>query len=311
MNNQLGMVFPGQGSQSLGMLMDVADAFEEVKATFTHASHLLQQDLWELVKVGPKEKLDQTVYTQPVLLTAAYAIWQILTSHGITPDILAGHSLGEYTALVCAKVLSFSDALSLVVARGKYMQDAVPEGVGAMAAILGLENEAVDEICKESSQGLIIAPANFNSIGQVVIAGEKLAIERAMLLAKNRGAKMAVLIPVSVPSHCSLMKGAADKMAILLNNIKINPPQLPVVSNVDAKPYTNAANIREGLIKQLCSPVRWVETIQWFVNSGVTRIIECGPGKVLTGLNKRIHPSLSLLNTFNLIQLQTLLAEHT
>lgn len=304
------MVFPGQGSQSVGMLADIAVQFPEVKQTFAEASQALGYDLWDLVKNGPAEKLDTTTHTQPALLTASYAVWCILQNKNpIQPALLAGHSLGEYTALVCAKALNFSDAIKLVAARGEYMQDAVPPGVGAMAAIVGLDDAMVAEVCQQAiaSAEEVLSPANFNSIGQVVVAGHKAAVERAVKLATEKGAKLAVMIPVSVPSHCKLMQPAADRLAKMLATITINNPELTVINNVDATAYTNAESIRDGLVKQLFMPVRWVDTIQAFVKNGITHVIECGPGKVLTGLNKRIDKSLTLMTTTDLTNLDALL----
>lgn len=299
-NHQFAVVFPGQGSQSLHMLADVAASFPEIEQTFADASAALGYDLWEVTQVGPAEKLDQTIYTQPALLAASYAIWRLLSKKtGFTPTALAGHSLGEYTALVCANALAFTDAIQLVAARGHFMQEAVASGEGAMAAIVGLDNEAVSLLCEQAkeNQQEVIAPANFNSIGQVVIAGHKAPVERAILLAKEQGAKLAMLIPVSVPSHCDLMQPAAKRLAALLADISFKAPSIPVINNVEVVPYTTAESIRDGLVKQLYKPVRWVDTIQAFAASGITQIIECGPGKVLTGLNKRIDKNLTLLTT--------------
>lgn len=307
----LAIVFPGQGSQSVGMLADIAAQFPEVKETFAQASDALGYDLWQLTEQGPATELDKTMHTQPALLAAAYSVWQILQKHAnLQPALLAGHSLGEYTALVCAKALQFNDAIKLVAARGQYMQDAVAEGVGAMAALIGLEEAIVADVCKQaiSSPDEILAPANFNSVGQVVIAGHKAAVMHAIDIAKTQGAKLAVLIPVSVPSHCQLMLPAAERLAILLAQINIQIPVTPVLSNVDVKPYDSAESIRDGLVRQLYKPVRWVEIIQYFTQSGITKIIECGPGKVLTGLNKRIDKSLQLPTSADLSNLQALLA---
>lgn len=292
----LAIVFPGQGSQSVGMLADLAATHSEIKETFDEASGILGFDLWTMCQQGPAEDLDKTTNTQPALLTASYALWRVYQkSNPNKPQMLAGHSLGEYTALVCAKSLNFLDAVRLVAARGQFMQDAVAEGSGAMAALIGLETDAVEAICEQSRQvNEVLAPANFNSIGQVVIAGHKSSVEHAVALAKEQGARMAVMIPVSVPSHCSLMLPAAENLQQLLTTVAFHEPSIPVISNVDAKPYTGAAAIRDGLVRQLTMPVRWVETIQYFVQHGVTDILECGPGKVLTGLNKRIDKNLQL-----------------
>ena len=294
----LGLVFPGQGSQSVGMLADVACEFPQVAATFAEASTVLGYDLWQVTAEGPAEQLDKTTTTQPALLAASYAVWQILKAEkNIQPVLLAGHSLGEYTALVCAGALSFKDAIKLVAARGEFMQDAVPVGVGALAAIVGLDDATVAEICQKAALTDTLAPANFNSVGQVVIGGHTAAVERALVLAKEAGAKIAKMLPVSVPSHCTLMQPAAERLAQLLQTITIQPPRIPVLNNVDVTVYNSEAAIRDGLVRQLVMPVRWVETIQAFTQQGITRIIECGPGKVLSGLNKRINTELQLAST--------------
>ncbi len=311
---QYAVIFPGQGSQSVGMLADIREQFPEVKETFAEASEVLHYDLGRLILQGPGDKLDQTEYTQPALLAASYAIWRIIEAQNpLHPVLLAGHSLGEYTALVCAKALDFSMALKLVTARGQYMQEAVAEGEGAMAAIIGLEEHVLAEICEKvladprALPNEVLSPANFNSIGQVVIAGHKAAVERALVLSKEQGAKIAVLIPVSVPSHCQLMQPAARRLATLLEDVNLAHPEIPIINNVDVKPYTHAASIKEGLVKQLYKPVRWVETIQYFIKEGVTDIVECGPGKILTGLIKRIDKNLTLKTTFDSANLKIIL----
>lgn len=304
----LGFVFPGQGSQSVGMLNDIAQNYPEVKETFAEASQALDYDLWQLVEQGPAEELDKTVRTQPALLAASYAIWKIIsTQTSKRPALLAGHSLGEYSALVCADAISFSDAIRLVAARGFFMQEAAPVGEGALAAIVGLDNDAVKNICEKSALGEVLSPANFNCPGQVVIAGKKLAVERAIVLAKEGGAKLAKLLPVSVPSHCALMQPAVERLAEVLETISIHAPTIPVLNNVDVALYTNANSIRDGLLRQLTMPVRWVETIHTFAKSGITTIVECGPGKVLTGLNKRIESEMHLTTTSNLDSVEELL----
>lgn len=296
MNGSVAIVFPGQGSQSVGMLGELAKQFPVIEETFSDASSALGYDLWQLVQQGPAEELDQTMHTQPALLAASYAMWRVLQTQQVIPSVLAGHSLGEYTALVCAESLSFVDAIKLVAARGKFMQEAVKPGEGAMAAIIGLDDVAIESICQSaSSANEIVSPANFNSIGQTVIAGHAAAVERAMQIAKEKGSKLVVKIPVSVPSHCALMRPAADRLALLLDETTFHAPRIPVVSNVNVTPYTDAASIKTGLTEQLYKPVRWVETIQYFVADGVARVIECGPGKVLTGLNKRIDKNLQLI----------------
>lgn len=309
-NNTLAIVFPGQGSQSVSMLADIANQFAEVQQTFDQASHALGYDLWKLVSEGPAEELDKTMHTQPALLAASYAIWRILqTKSALKPALLAGHSLGEYTALVCANALNFQDGIKLVAARGQYMQDAVASGVGAMAAIVGLDEANVAAMCTQAIADTdeILTPANFNSVGQIVIAGHKAAVLRAITLAKEQGAKLAVLIPVSVPSHCELMRPAAERLAELLKNITLKQPEIPVLSNVDVTPYSTVESIRDGLVRQLYKPVRWVETIQYFSQAGIKTIIECGPGKVLTGLNKRIDKNMQLMTTSDAASLQAIL----
>jgi [acyl-carrier-protein] S-malonyltransferase len=298
MTNSLGIVFPGQGSQSVGMLAELAPKFPEITTTFNEASAVLGYDLWQLTQDGPPTELDKTARTQPALLAASYALWRILSNNKqLKPAMLAGHSLGEYTALVCAQALTFTDAIRLVAARGEFMQDAVPVGEGALAAIIGLDDDAVKSVCEKSILDQeVLAPANYNSPGQVVIAGHTSAVQRAMIVAKEAGARMVKLLPVSVSSHCMLMKPAAERLAVLLSSMSIQKPQLLVVSNVDVKIYDSADAIRDGLIRQLYMPVRWVETIKFFAQHGITHLIECGPGKVLSGLNKRIDADLQLLN---------------
>ncbi len=286
--HKFSMVFPGQGSQSLGMMQGLAD-FPVVRETFGEASEVLGYDLWNLVTDGPLEHLNQTVNTQPAMLAAGVATWRAWLVHdGRQPDSLAGHSLGEYSALVAAQSLSFADALRLVRLRAERMQTAVPEHVGAMAAILGLDDEAVRGVCADVANGLVLEAVNYNAPGQVVIAGNKLAVEQGMALAKERGAKRALLLPVSVPSHCALMRPAAEALAEALAETAIAAPQIPVLHNADVVGYDNVDRIRDALARQLYSPVRWVETIVRMADDGVTRIGECGPGKVLTGLIKRI-----------------------
>lgn len=303
---KVGMVFPGQGSQTVGMLADIATAFPSVKSVYAEASDALGYDLWKMVQDGPSELLDLTTHTQPALLAASYAIWQILRAEtGFQPDMLAGHSLGEYTALVCSGAMGFQDGIKVVAARGRYMQEAVPVGEGALAAIIGLDDDVVQEICQHAAlHGEVLAAANFNSPAQVVIAGNTMAVERALVLAKEKGAKLAKLLPVSVPSHCALMKPAAQQLDHLLKTISLTTPSIPVINNVDVGIYQSAETIREGLVKQLFMPVRWVELIKQFEANGVQSIIECGPGKVLTGLVKRIVNDVSLMQTGDLSSLQ-------
>ena len=288
------MVFPGQGSQAVGMLKDLAENYSVVKSTFDEASQVLGYDLWTLVQAGPADELNKTWQTQPALLAASVAIYRVWQSiNGPQPEFMAGHSLGEYSALVCAGVIDFKDAIKLVELRGKLMQEAVPSGTGAMFAIIGLDNDSIRKACEEAAQGQVVAPVNFNSPGQVVIAGNKEAVERAGALCKEAGAKRALPLAVSVPSHCALMKPAADKLATTLNNMTFNAPQFAVINNVDVKVESSADNIKAALIAQLYSPVRWTETVEEMAKQGVTLLVEMGPGKVLTGLTKRIVDSLS------------------
>jgi [acyl-carrier-protein] S-malonyltransferase len=292
----LAFVFPGQGSQSLGMLNMFYETYPQIKETFDIASSVLGYDLWDIVSNGPDEKLNSTDITQPAMLAAGAAIWSLWQEkHGLTPAYMAGHSLGEYTALVCAGAMDFNDAVKLVSSRGKYMQEAVPKGTGAMAAILGLDDDAVRQVCSEASDSpeQLVEAVNFNSPGQVVIAGHTAVVEKATALAKEKGAKRAVMLPVSVPSHCQLMKPAADQLARDLQNVNFSEPSIPVINNVDVTAEITADAIKDALIRQLYQPVRWVEVIQEMADHGVDRILECGPGKVLMGLNKRIDKSLS------------------
>lgn len=287
--NNLAFVFPGQGSQSLGMLSDLAASYAEVKHTFERASDALGQDLWSIVAQGPEEVLNQTQNTQPAMLAAGVAVWAVWCKHSaIRPDWMAGHSLGEYTALVCSGAISFEDGIKLVAVRGQLMQEAVPVGVGSMAAILGLEDHQVVTVCAQAAEDEVVSAVNFNAPGQVVIAGNLAAVERAMLAAKDAGAKRAVLLPVSVPSHCALMKSAAEKLDNYLQNTVIDKPKITLIHNVDVASYSAPEAIRNALKEQLYKPVRWVDTIKFMHDKGVIRFVECGPGKVLIGLNKRI-----------------------
>lgn len=291
---QFAFVFPGQGSQTLGMLADLATEYPIVEATFSEASSVLGYDLWQLVQQGPAEELNKTWQTQPALLAASVAIFRVWQQQGgKMPAIMAGHSLGEYSALVCAGVLDFQAAIHLVELRGKLMQEAVPEGTGAMSAIIGLDNAAIAKACEESAQGQVVSPVNFNSPGQVVIAGNKEAVERAGAACKAAGAKRALPLPVSVPSHCALMKPAADKLAVALQEITFSAPQVAVVNNVDVRTETDPEAIRSALVRQLYSPVRWTESVEFMAAQGVTLLLEVGPGKVLTGLTKRIVDTLT------------------
>jgi [acyl-carrier-protein] S-malonyltransferase len=293
MQNNLAFVFPGQGSQSIAMLADFAEN-DIVQNTFSEASTALGYDVWQLVQTGPVEKLNQTNFTQPALLTASVAIWRLWqASSSAKPAILAGHSLGEYSALVCAGVLTLSDAVKLVEKRGEFMQTSVPEGIGAMAAIIGLDDQAIIEACASAANDEVVSAVNFNSPGQVVIAGHKAAVERAGVLCKEAGAKRVLPLPVSVPSHCALMKGAAEKLAQELDKITFTQPSIPVVNNVDVAVESSADEIKTALIKQLYSPVRWSETVEHLASEGVDTVIEAGPGKVLQGLLKRINKSIN------------------
>ncbi|MCE9791343.1 ACP S-malonyltransferase [Shewanella indica] len=287
-------VFPGQGSQAVGMLADLAEGYPVVTETFREASEVLGYDLWQLVQQGPAETLNETDKTQPALLSASVALYRAWQAAGkAAPSVMAGHSLGEYSALVCAGVLKFTDAVKLVELRGQLMQQAVPAGTGAMFAIIGLDNDAIAKACEDSAEGAVVSPVNYNSPGQVVIAGEKNAVERAAAACKAAGAKMAVALPVSVPSHCALMKPAADKLASALGDIEFSQPQIPVINNADVAQPQDAADIRDALVRQLYSPVRWTETVEAMAAMGVTELYEVGPGKVLTGLCKRINKSLT------------------
>lgn len=289
---KLALVFPGQGSQAVGMMQGFADS-KVVRDTFAEASAVLAQDLWQLAAEGPADQLNATVNTQPLMLTAAYAMyraWQ--EAGGPAPAVVAGHSLGEYTALVAAGVLSFADALPLVRFRAQAMQEAVPLGTGAMAAILGLDDDVVRAACAEAAQGEVVEAVNFNAPSQVVIAGHKAAVERAAAAAKARGAKRAVLLPVSAPFHSSLLQPAADRLKERMQNVAFHAPQIAVVNNVDVAVVADPAQIRDALARQACNPVRWVETVQAFAAMGVTHVVECGPGKVLAGLTRRIADGL-------------------
>lgn len=287
-------VFPGQGSQSMGMLAALAGGHPVVQATFAEASAALGYDLWTVTQQGPEARLNSTECTQPALLTAGVAAWRVWkSSKGPDPNAMAGHSLGEYTALVCSGALDFPSAVRLVEFRGQAMQQAVPPGQGAMAAILGLDDDAVRAACAEAAQGDVVAAVNFNSPGQVVIAGSAQAVERAIAACNARGAKRALPLPVSVPSHCELMRPAAEKLAARLAGLQIMKPHIPVIHNVDVESHAGADEIRAALKSQLYSPVRWVESVQRLGKSGATMLIEFGPGKVLAGLTKRIDKGIA------------------
>lgn len=289
-------VFPGQGSQSVGMLSEVYDSYEIVRETFREASYVLGYDLYELVSKGPAEELGKTFRTQPALLTSSVALYRLWCSKtDLRPKMMAGHSLGEYSALVCAGAVEFKDAVNLVKLRGEYMQEAVPEGAGAMAAVIGLDDAAVVRACAEAAQGDVCSAVNFNSPGQVVIAGTKAAVDRAGELLKAAGAKRFLPLAVSVPSHCELMKPAAQKLRSVLEGIQFREPEIPVINNVDVEPALVPDVIRNALVRQLYSPVRWVETEQAMAAAGVAVLAEVGPGKVLQGLSKRIDRNINAL----------------
>lgn len=301
-------VFPGQGSQSRGMMNGYAD-FAVVRETFAEASDVLGQDLWQLVEAGEDAELNSTVNTQPLMLTAGVAVWRAWQSlNAPQPAVLAGHSLGEYTALVAGGAISFRDALPLVRYRAECMQQAVPEGVGGIAAILGLDDDSVRAVCIEGAQGEVLEAVNFNSMGQVVIAGNRAAVERGMELAKAKGAKRAIMLPMSVPSHCALLKGAAERLRSYLDGVAVQAASIPVLHNADVASYSHAASIRDALVRQLYSPVRWVETVQAFGGMGVTINAECAPGKVLAGLNKRIDTNQQALALNDSAAIQAALA---
>lgn len=289
----IAFVFPGQGSQQVGMMDGYADD-RAVRATFDEASALLGEDLWQLAANGPAEAQNLTRNTQPLLLTASVAIWRAWqAAGGATPSYMAGHSLGEYSALVAAGALAFRDAVPLVRFRAEAMQDAVAPGVGAMAAVIGGDDDAIAQACAEASQGEIVEPVNYNGPGQVVIAGHRAAVERAMAAAKARGAKRAMLLPVSAPFHSSLLAPAADRLARRLADVEFASPRVPVVHNVDVTTHDTAAAMRDALARQAASPVRWTETMRYLVAYGVTSVVECGPGRVLAGLARRVDDSLA------------------
>jgi [acyl-carrier-protein] S-malonyltransferase len=292
-NNKLAVVFPGQGSQKVGMLAAMAEQYPLISETFSQASDQLGYDLWALAQDGPQEEQNLTEKTQPLLLTSSVALWRVWQEcGGVKPALMAGHSLGEFTALVCAGALRFEDAVNLVRARGAYMQTAVPVGEGAMAAIIGLDDEAIAAACEKAAEGSVVAAVNFNSPGQVVIAGASAAVERAINNCKEAGAKRALPLPVSAPFHTSLMKPAGEKLKIDIDALEIKTPEIPVVHNVHAQPESNPEKIKELMVEQIASPVQWVKSVQYMIEQGVEQTVECGPGKVLSGLNKRIHKAM-------------------
>lgn len=309
MTKKIALVFPGQGSQSVGMLADLYAEYAIVRETFAEASAALNYDLWALVANGPEADLNETHRTQPALLTASVAVWRLWQQqNGTKPAFLAGHSLGEYSALVCAGVMSLADAVKLVEKRGQYMQTAVPAGTGAMSAIIGLEDALIAKACADAAQGEVVSPVNYNSPGQVVIAGHKAAVERANELCKAAGAKRALPLPVSVPSHCALMRPAAEQLSTDLQSLHFNTPVISVVNNVDVAVATEATAIQDALIRQLFSPVRWTETIEFLAAQGVTEVIELGAGKVLSGLIKRINKELLTTSVHDVASFQAALA---
>jgi len=306
----LAFVFPGQGSQSVGMMNALAAEFPVVKQTFAEASQALGQDLWQLAEQGPEEKLNQTEITQPVMLAAGVATWRAwLAANGPPPQIMAGHSLGEYSALVAAGSLDFGEAMKLVADRARFMQQAVPAGQGGIAAILGMEDDAVRKLCEQAAQGEVLDAVNFNSPGQVVIAGTATAVARALEQSKAAGARRAIPLPMSVPAHSRLMHPAALQMAERLKTAEIRSPRIPVIHNAHLQTESDPQAIRNALVRQIESPVRWVDTIQKMAAGGVTRIVECGPGKVLTGLNKRIVKEIETLPVFDPATLREALAK--
>ena len=292
------MVFPGQGSQAVGMLAELAEQFSIVEETFKQASEVLGYDLWSLVQHGPADELNKTWQTQPALLAASVAVYRVWQQQypQLQPTLMAGHSLGEYSALVCAGAIDFQDAVKLVEIRGKLMQQAVPEGTGAMYAIIGLDNDSIIKACQNAEQGEVVSAVNFNSPGQVVIAGAKAAVERAAVLCKEAGAKRALPLAVSVPSHCALMKPAADQLAVSLESIAVKSPAVAVINNVDVKTENDAQAIRHALVRQLYSPVRWTETVEKMATNGIEVLVEIGPNKVLNGLTKRIADNLQAVS---------------
>jgi [acyl-carrier-protein] S-malonyltransferase len=308
--NNIGFIFPGQGSQKLGMLAELAANFSVVEETFAQASTILDQDLWQVSQTDQNEQLNQTDITQPVLLAASVALWRVWQDQqGSQPSILAGHSLGEYSALVCSGVLAFSDAIQLVHQRGLYMQTAVSAGTGKMAAIVGLDDDKIAGLCEQATQGQVVSAANFNSPGQTVIAGDVDAVERAIVLCKEAGAKRALALNVSVPSHCSLMKPAAEQLKSELDRVQFNSPQIPVVQNVNAQTSEDPNLIKENLIKQLYVPVLWIDSVKYMRANGIEKLLECGPGNVLSGLIRRIEPQVSCFASDNPASLENAIAE--
>lgn len=297
MNKQIAFVFPGQGSQSVGMLADLNEAFPIVKQTFDEASDVFGRYMWALAQQGPEQELAQTEITQPIMLIAGVAAWRAwCQASDIRPALMAGHSLGEYTAYVCADAITLADGVALVKRRGELMRDACPGGQGKMAAILGMEDDAIKSVCADAAQGEVVQAVNFNAPGQVVIAGHSTAVDRAIELAKKAGARKAMPLAVSVPCHSDLMRAASEELAAKLNATQFNNPVIPVVNNIDARIELDPGKIREKLIVQLYSPVLWVDSVKTMAEQGITRMVECGPGKVLSGMNKRIVRELEVFN---------------
>ncbi len=310
MSKELAFVFPGQGSQSLGMLADIAADYSVIEATFAEASDVLGMDLWQLSQTGTEEDINRTDITQPLLLTASVALWRLWNEkQGEQPGCVAGHSLGEYSALVVASAIEFADAVKLVNLRGRYMQTAVPAGQGSMAAILGLTDEQIRSACEQAAQNEIVSAVNYNSPGQVVIAGQADAVTRAIVLCKEAGAKRALPLAVSVPSHCALMKPAAEQLQIELQQVEVKQPLIPVVQNASASVMQSPEEIRQALVEQLYRPVLWVDCVNRMIEQGAERIIECGPGKVLSGLNKRISRQLQVASIGDLSGLEKSLSD--
>lgn len=310
MTQTLAFVFPGQGSQAVGMLAELTDAYPQIGEAFTEAADALGYDLWQLCQDGPAEELNRTDRTQPAILAASVALWRVWEANSsVRPAFVAGHSLGEYSALVAAGVIGFADALRLVERRGQLMQQAVPAGEGGMAAILGLSDEQVIQLCAEAAQGEVVSAVNFNAPGQVVVAGQATAVQRAIEACKAAGAKRAIALPVSVPSHCALMKPAAEQLAKDFEQLSWQQPGITLVQNVSARPAADLDALRSQLVEQLYSPVRWVESIEYMAAQGVTDLVECGPGKVLSGLNKRCAKGVATHNLDSVAGLAATLAQ--
>jgi len=309
-DTSLAVVFPGQGSQKIGMLAEMAAEFSIVQETFAQASDVVAYDMWQMIQQGSAEQINLTENTQPILLTSSVALWRVWQEKGgATPSLMAGHSLGEFSALVCAGALTFEDAVALVKARGQFMQTAVPVGVGAMAAILGLDDDVINRICHEVSLGECVQAVNYNSPGQVVIAGVKSAVDRAIEKLLEAGAKRALPLPVSAPFHTDLMRPAGDNLEKALADIVIQVPQIPVVHNVHADIETDPEKIRALLVRQIYSPVKWTSCVDYMVANGIAKTVECGPGKVLSGLNKRISKALTCYSLEQIADLEQSLAQ--